>query len=373
MRLARAPQIEDDLGAESLKQALQIHIAYWKSRNPGQILRFGPKEITASRMLTSFENLLKVLESDPQNYKNYVSQNFDFYEVYGDNDWGEAYITGYYEPILDGSHKPKAPLTQPLYKVPEDLVLIDLKAFGQTTSVLRGRVVRGKDSRFQLPSVVPYHARAEIDGNGALKGQKLEWVYVDPIEAFFLQIQGSGKIKLPDGKILRLGYSNQNGHSYVPIGRYLKDHIPLEEMSLQRIENHMRTKMTPIEQQNLMNQNPSYVFFQKLEGEALTAMGTPVVPGRTIATDTRYFPKGALAFLEFEKPQFTDPAQQVPDSYVKTGRIVMDQDTGGAIRGPHRVDLFCGTGAPAKQMSGVMKHPGKLWYLVPRETQTSLP
>src|SRR5690606_6704572 len=167
-------------------------------------------------------------------------------------------------------------------------------------------------------------------------------------------------------KQLRVGYVGQNGHSYEPIGRYLWDVIPKEQMSLQKIERHLRS-LTSEQRQELFNKNPSYVFFRELDQEAVTFMGSPVVPGRTIATDHGFFPKGSLALLQFERPHFNSPEDEEPASWQPVTRVVFDQDTGGAIRGPHRVDLFWGAGPEAKQASGVMKQKGRLVYFVPRK------
>jgi len=189
--------------------------------------------------------------------------------------------------------------------------------------------------------------------------------WVDPIDAFFLEIQGSGVVKFPNGKELRLGYAAQNGHPYVPIGKHLIGVIPKEKITLRAIEDHLRS-LPPEESRKIMNLNPSYVFFRKLQGAGLTYFGTEVSAGRTIATDQAFFPKGALAYLEFEKPNFSSAVDAEPVSWTKTARFVFDQDTGGAIRGPHRVDLFWGKGSDAKQAAGVMKGKGRLVYMVPR-------
>jgi membrane-bound lytic murein transglycosylase A len=214
--------------------------------------------------------------------------------------------------------------------------------------------------------VVPFPSRAQIDGEAVLAKQGLELCYVDPIEAFFFHIQGSGRVQLPGGRSLHLTYAGQNGHPYYPIGKDLFEIIPKEEMSLQRIEAHLRS-LPPNQRQELMNKNPSYVFFAAApEGRGLTYQGTPVVAGRTIATDRGLFPKGALAVLQTQIPVFADAQATVPSQWTSHTRLVLDQDTGGAIRGAGRVDYFWGSGRQAAQAAGVMKSPGKLWYLVPR-------
>jgi len=226
-----------------------------------------------------------------------------------------------------------------------------------TSPILRGRLVKR--------TVLPYFNREEIDSMGLIRNKSNELAYADPIDVFVLQIQGSGVVQFSDGSRLRIGYAAQNGYPYVPIGRFLLGKIPKESMSMQAIENELRS-MPFYEAQDLLNQNPSYVFFDVLDSDAVTSLGTPVRPGRTIATDRQYFPKGALAFLLFEKPVFANEAQMVPDSWSPASRFVMDQDTGGAIRGPGRLDLYWGRGKVARQSAGVIKNRGQLYYLIPK-------
>lgn len=383
MRPTSAPQIRDDESWETLLKGLKVQIEYWSEKDPEEEVRFGPRTLKVSEYLAALQDLLRHSASK-QDLISALESDFEFYEVYGGDKWGEVFVTGYFEPVIQGALKPGESLTQPLYKIPPDLVNVDMSAYAETfphwspfqtwaseqksaPGLIRGRLVPpGKGEN--LAKVIPYFDRREIDSEKALKGQSLELVYVDPLEAFFLQIQGSGEIHLKGGKKMRLGYAAQNGHPYVPIGKYLTEVIPLEKMSLQKIEAYMREILLPEQRQELMNKNPSYVFFTPLEGPALTYAGTEVINGRTIATDWRYFPKGALAYLEFEKPRYEGEELQ----FEKTGRLVFDQDTGGAIRGTHRVDLFCGQGEAAKQMAGVMKHPGTLKYMVPKQKAARL-
>ncbi|MGE0528678.1 MAG: MltA domain-containing protein, partial [Bdellovibrionales bacterium] len=278
-------------------------------------------------------------------------------------------------PVIEGARHPTGRFRQPLYGVPKDMVLVDMSSFASMRSnvspgrgVLRGRLVAPTGG--EMGRIVAYPSRAEIDSSG-LQGQAQVLAYVDPVDAFFLEIQGSGVVHFSDGRELKLGYAAQNGHAYVPVGKFLLDRIPKERMSLQMIESHLRSLPTE-EARRLMWQNPSYVFFQRLPNAGRTFLGTEVVAGRTIATDRSLFPKGTLAFLEFEKPIFRSSEDTEPASWQKTSRFVLDQDTGGAIRGPHRVDLFWGRGPLAKQAAGVMKGRGRLIYFVPRTSETPL-
>ncbi|MEZ4873580.1 MAG: MltA domain-containing protein [Bdellovibrionales bacterium] len=292
---------------------------------------------------------------------------------------GKVFITSYFEPVLEGRLTKTSKYSQPLYGRPKDMTLVDLGEFSRLLPQLEpikdkvleqkssGAVVRGRlvERSGALPKVVPYYDREQIDDKNLLNSDVAEVLaYVDPIDAFFLQIQGSGVVVLPNGKRIRVGYDSQNGHPYVAIGKYLFDVIPRENMSLQAIEEHLRS-LPPEQAQAILNKNPSYVFFRKLDSRGITYFGTEVQSGRTIATDYRYFPKGALCLLNFDIPIFESPKDDVPRDWLPVSRLVFDQDTGGAIRGPGRVDLFWGEGEEAKQAAGVMKQPGRLVYLLP--------
>jgi len=384
MRVAKAspPQIVDDMRLEGLKEALQkTRLAL---RKKPVDLQFGPTTVTAENYILVLDDLVKKLAKmgGGEEFATYLAEHFDLYEVYGGDRWGEVFITSYFEPILEGRKHKTGRFSQALYATPKDLVeirwgqfvetlpqLSDLsgKVFEQKSrqSVLRGRLVAEVG---QMAYVVPYFDRAEIDLQQRLEkypGLVLAWV--DPVDAFFMHIQGSGTIQWPNGKKTRLGYASQNGYPYVPIGRFLLDAIPLENMSLQSIESHIRSR-SPEEVQFILNKNPSYVFFRKLTGDAETFMGAEVTSGRTIATDYSLYPKGGLALLQYEKPVFSTDDTLAPQRWETSMRLVVDQDTGGAIRGPHRVDLYWGKGDAAKQMAGVMRHSGQLHYFVPRKS-----
>ncbi|MCB0391718.1 MAG: MltA domain-containing protein, partial [Bdellovibrionales bacterium] len=353
------------------------------NEDPESRMMFGPVQIKKGKYAAALMELLeyiKNISSKNQLYK-YLKENFDFYEVYGQKKWGEVFITSYFDPSIKGSIKPTKEFTQALYKTPQEMVTINIDKYAEVfpkwslfaeqvleqksrKAIVRGRLISSKNKN-NVPEVVPFYSRKEIDEEKVLKGKNLEIVYVSPIDSFFMQIQGSGIIELPNNKNLRLGYDSQNGHSYVPIGKHLLDIIPLEEMTLQKIEDYLKT-LSAEELQEILNLNPSYVFFRELEGSSQTYFSTNVIAGRTIATDYGLFPKGALAYLEFKRPIFNTENSQEPEVWQDTSRFVFDHDTGGAIRGPARVDLYWGKGSGAKQSAGVMKQWGRLTYLVPK-------
>jgi membrane-bound lytic murein transglycosylase A len=265
-------------------------------------------------------------------------------------------FTGYYEPLLHGSRKRGGKHTVPLYIRPPELVMVDLGDFRED---LKGKRIAGK---VEDGNLVPYPDRKAIDA-GALAGRKLEAVWVDdPIDAFFLHVQGSGRVQLAEGGEIRLGYAAQNGHSYSAIGRELINRGALrrEEVSLQTLRGWLETH--PKEAREVMETNPSYVFFQELEGEGpLGAQGVPLTPGRSLAVDLQYVPLGVPLWLVSGVPS---PREGEPDG--KLRRLLVTQDTGGAIRGPVRGDVFWGFGEAAEAIAGRMKHRGKMWLLLPR-------
>ncbi len=264
----------------------------------------------------------------------------------------DGLFTGYFEPLLHGSLKRTPRYSVPLYKKPNDLVTVQL---GEFNKKLKGQQIYG---RLRANSLVPYAKRAEIE-SGALHGKGLELVWVDdPVDAFFLQIQGSGLVRLPSGKILRVGYAGKNGHPYFAIGRELvaRGALKMEHVSLQTIRAWLVAN--PAEAQAVMNKNLSYVFFRTIEGGGpIGAQGVPLTAGHSLAVDRRYIPLGAPLWLDT-----TDPLS--PGSALR--RLVIAQDTGGAIKGVVRGDLFWGSGDRARNGAGKMKQPGRIFILLPR-------
>lgn len=372
-------EIQDSLSQDSLVLALKQNIQHLEASGVTSF-KLGPYDVSKEQMLAAQKNLLMFVETNgTTKLSEGVQQYFDFLEVYGQSKWGEVFVTSYFDPIIKGSTKPTKELTQPIYKLPPDLVTIQLDQFLEkfpslaiaprdemrsTGSVLRGRLVQPA-KKGEISSVVPYYSREEIDSAQMLKGQKLEMVWVDPIDSFFLQIQGSGRILLPNKKELRVGYAGQNGYRYDAIGKYLKDKIPIEDMTMHTIEAYLRS-IPAGEAQKILNQNASYVFFKENENKSVTFFGSEVIAGRTIATDHRFFAKGVLAYLQVETPVFDDEQSLKPSKFEMKPRLVVDQDTGGAIRGGGRVDLYWGEGAEAKRSAGVMKQTGLLHYLIPK-------
>jgi membrane-bound lytic murein transglycosylase A len=263
-------------------------------------------------------------------------------------------ITGYYEPMLHGTRKRGGAYQTPLYKVPDDLLSIDLASVYPN---LKGMVLRG---RLSGRKVVPYGTRAEIE-RANLSGKELVWVN-DPVEAFFLEVQGSGRIKLDDsGETVRVAYADQNGHPYKAIGRWLVEQgeLTVEQATAQGIKAWIAAH--PERRQELFDVNPSYIFFKE---ERLPdpdvgpkgALGVPLTPERSVAIDPKFLPLGAPIFLATTEPGSDTPLR----------RLVMGQDTGGAIRGAVRADFFFGFGDGAADNAGRMKQSGAIWVLMPK-------
>ncbi len=361
MRLASSrPVFTDTLSKESFFIALRKHIDVMKSsRMVMPVMTFGPTKIPKEKYIASLEAIF----ANQDNWQSYIYDNFDFMEVYGKDEWSEVMATGYYEPLVRGSKKKTDLYSQPMYGTPNDLITIDLKKFAHKFS--KNEKLESLTGRVDNKKFVPYYDRKNIDVDMKLKGQNLELAWVDPVDSFFIQIQGSGVVEFEDGEKMRVGYAAQNGHAYIPIGKFLTHAIPLESMSMQRIKEHLAT-LSEKDKQDVLNKNPSYVFFRKLDSLALTYAGMEVSDGRTIATDLHLFPKGAMAFLDVEEPVFANLEDLEPKSWMPAPRLVFDQDTGGAIRGAGRVDLYFGQGAEASHKAGVMKQKGRLYYLVPK-------
>lgn len=288
---------------------------------------------------------------DDATVRAFFEQRFQPHQATQDDGSDEGLVTGYYEPLLKGDRVRTERARFPLYAVPDDLVTVELASvYPELKNLrLRGKLVGNK--------LVPYATRKEIETAG-LTGKTVAWAD-DAVELFFLQIQGSGRIELPDGRHLRVGYADQNGHPYRSIGKLLveRGELKVEQASMQGIKDW--GERNPDKLGELLAANPSYVFFRELpNGLAgpIGALGVPLTGGRSIAIDPRYIPLGAPVFLSTTQPNSEAPLN----------KLVMAQDTGGAIRGGVRADFFWGFGDAAGEAAGKMKQRGRLWVLLPR-------
>jgi membrane-bound lytic murein transglycosylase A len=259
-------------------------------------------------------------------------------------------ITGYYEPIIDGSRTQSEQHRHPIFGVPEDLVVVDLAAVNPD---LRNQRLRG---RLEGRRLIPYLSRTEIESRG-VPAQVIAWTN-DPVELFFLQVQGSGQVRFDSGERIRIGFADQNGHPYRSLGRYLIDRgeLPLEQTSMQGIKAWAAAN--PAKLQEALNSNPSYIFFRELpptDGPP-GALGVPLSAEYSLAVDRRFAPLGAPVYL----------ATTYPLSEERLERMMAAQDTGGAIRGVVRADFYWGTGPEAGVFAGRMRQQGRMWLMWPR-------
>ena len=285
--------------------------------------------------------------------KDYFYTNFNLYQAKQSDDSTEGLVTGYYQPVLEGSRVKTKKFRIPLYAPPSDLITVDLS---EVYPDLRYMRLRG---RVEGDKLVPYLTREEIAKQGyPLQGNELLWVK-DPVEAFFLEIQGSGVIAFEDGERIQVGYANQNGHPYRSMGRALiqEGELSRHKVSMQSIKAW--AKKNPKKLQKFLNANPSVVFFRELEPGLpgpIGALGIPITAERSVAVDRKYIPLGAPIFLSTTWPNSSKPLNQ----------LMMAQDTGGAIGGGVRVDFYWGQGDKAGQLAGRMKQDGKVWVLLPK-------
>lgn len=324
----------DDLPLSSLVEALKSVVNHVKSAKlTKERIKLGKFEIDRETYTKSLEDLANFLAKEKNLVKvyQYLKDNFYFLEVESDREDHEILLTSYYAALIKGSFTPHGSYKRAIYRTPDN-------------------------TNF---------TRKQIDEENALKGQNLEICYVDPIDAFFLQMQGSGVIDI-NGKKISVGFDGSNDQPYVSIGKLLSDkEIPKDKITLHTVENYLR-KLPPKELQSLLNQNTRYVFFKRQSHDKpITTFGNPAFDGRTIATDGAIFPKGLLAYITFKKPTLKPGTDEVLKTD-EVSRLVIDQDTGSAIKGTGRIDLFWGKGAEAKKYAGVVKSPAKLVYLLPK-------
>ncbi len=362
LQTSPTPELFDGGNPEALKTALEHSIAYYQKKDPATLFQFGSDRYSVTHLIDSLIELKQILAENGlnQRFLQYIQKNYRFYKSAAPR----VLYTGYYEASLKGSWKPTERYRYPLYKKPDDLVRIRLTQFPSLQNrpgipdILRGRLT-------DTNTLVPYYNRKEIDDELQLQDRSLELLFVDnKIDLFFLQIQGSGVIRMVDGETVRVNYADSNGHPYRAIGRHLvqQGYMELKEVSMQSIRGFLENNPDKINE--VFNYNPSYVFFRTVEKGPIGSLGFPVTAFRSIATDRKLFPKGALCFIRTQLPEFKSAGQV--SSWSEFGALVMNQDTGGAIRTPARVDLFTGFGSQAELIAGNMKRYGELYFLVKR-------
>lgn len=346
----------DDDAFNGMAAAATRSLEYYQRLPDSRQFSYGDQTYSAREMEASTQHFLDLLAAyEGAELEAQLQRDFWFFE--SRNEDGQAFFTGYYEPVLRGSVTQTAAFAAPLYAKPEDLVEADLGAFADD---LKGRTLRGK---LQGNRLVPYDNREAIVYQGSLDNRAEPLAFLEnDIEVFFLQIQGSGLVQLDNGTLLRLNYAGQNGHAYFAIGRLLLDQIPREQMSLQSIKEYLYAH--PDEVQEILTANPSYTFFRPVPEGPLGNIEVPLTPGRSLAADRRLLPKGSLAWFETTYPPEAFPEEAGVRPLRRFGVI---QDTGGAIKGHGRADVFWGNGPTAERLAGPMKQTGRLFLLVAKK------
>ncbi len=363
---AQFPDFQDDGSDDSLRSAIEKSLSWYAKNSQEKQVSLGSMSVPAEVFAESIRHFSALADSG-RITADVIRENFDIFRMAPPENSGRIFVTGYYEPVLEGSLKPGAEFRWPIYPVPSDLIEIDLGSFD--SNKFHGERLVG---RLKGKSFVPYYSRSEIDGkkvletpgsqSGAPLAAPLAWLK-DPVDCFFLHIQGSGVIRIGPDRLQKLvGYAGANGRPYYSIGKELIETgaISREEMSLQAIRNYLRSH--PESRDEIMWKNESYVFFKWLSQGPVGSLETVLTAGRSIATDPRFHPRGALAFLVSEKPVYDSCGQIL--RWERFGRWVLNQDAGGAIKGPGRIDLFCGTGEAAERIAGPMKQQGELYYVI---------
>ncbi len=348
----RLPLFADDSDRDSMLRALEQSRAQLDRLPPGRTYALPNRTVTVAELRRTLDLFRAAVASAPPpiDWTALIAGRF---QVLRAAPAGALLFTGYYEPELRASRERSERFRYPLYQLPSDLVDIDL---GKFCSACAGTIAAGrvKDGKFR-----PYYTRAEIE-RGALAGREQELAWLDdPIDAFFLHVQGSGLLRFDDGTFMRVSYAGSNGRPYRSIGKILVERgaIPLEDVSLQSLEDYLRAH--PQERDSLLDQNERYIFFRPVPVGPIGSMGVPLTPGRSIAVDPKAYPLGALSFIRAERPG-------VSGAQLPLARFVFPQDTGAAITGPARVDVFWGSGKAAERIAGPMRSSGELYLLLAR-------
>jgi membrane-bound lytic murein transglycosylase A len=353
------PRLDDDADRESLRQALTQSLIYLQKGSPQKTYPLGTRKISGEEIRSTLTLLQELLDSnnDVPSLERELKARFNLYRLVFPNRSASLLTTGYYEPTLAGSRTPSDKFPFPFYRKPDDLLSIELENF---SSKYKGERLVG---RLLGQKVLPYFSRREIDQEGKLAGRGLELLWTDDrLKLFFMQIQGSGRVMIEDGVSVQLQYRATNGHPYFPIGRELirRGVLRPEEVSLQRIYAYLKDH--PEEQDEILNLNPSYVFFQEARGGPYGSLNVPLTPGRSVAMDLKIFPPGGLAWLTGVKPVFS-PDNQIL-YWVPMNRWVLVQDSGGAIKGPERLDFFWGNGDQAEMAAGHQRQEGTIYFIL---------
>jgi len=321
---------------EALRKAIKNNLEYLESIDNDTEFNYGGRMVRAGDVARTQRTFLQVIDHtvSEEMLGIIMEYMFEWYQAPGTDGRGKVVFTGYYVPEIEGSLSPSEKYRYPLYRPPKDLK---------------------KDS--------PYYTRGQIDGLNVLEGKGFEIAWLaDPVEAYFLHIQGSGTIKLPDGSMIGVHYSGNNGQPYISIGKFMidKDLIRPKDGNVEGIKQYLRNN--PDKLDDILYQNPRYIFFKLTNSPAKGSLQVPLTPGHSIATDPSLFPRGGLSFIKTTSPVVGSSGKI--DDWMDIQRFVVNQDEGAAIKGAGRVDLFWGEGPDAGKGAGFMKEEGELFFLL---------
>lgn len=354
------PEFTDTLFFQDLVVSIDQSLVYFKRVPANRTYNYGEDVYNAAHMITSLETFKAFLDTkpSPKDLNRFIRKSYTVYKSVGGSN-KDVLFTGYFEPTYPGSRTPGPQYPWPVYSMPNDLFQIDLSAFSDAYKGHKQLMAR-VDSNSRR--ILPYYTREQINKQPdfAQKARPVVWL-ANRIDRFFLEIQGSGRVALPDNEIMRLHYAGVNGRKYSAVGKYLIDNneVPKEKMSMQAIREWLTAH--PERMDEVLFTNDSFVFFKEGKGGPFGCINVAVTPVRSIATDTKLFPKGGLAFIQTALPAGVG---QPKEAWPKASLFVLNQDTGGAIKGPGRVDLFCGAGDWADYTAGHMVARGQLYFLV---------
>ncbi len=370
------PVFIDNFDYQELIISIDNSLIYFKKVPLERQYQYGKERYSAAHLIKSLETFKAALLKNSSNkaLNDFIKSNFIVYKAAGNkatdnetaynktayNKNGQVLFTGYFEPNYEGRLNQGDEFQYPVYSTPQDLLEIDLSKFSDKYKNHKRLVARVNDLK---STIVPYYSREQINlmEDFQTKSKPLVWLK-SRVDRFFLEVQGSGRIILDNNKELRIHYAKSNGNAYQSIGRYLikKNEILKENMSMQAIRKWL--ELNPERMDEVLHHNKSFVFFKKETGGPYGCLGVEVTAFRSIATDSYLFPKGGLCFLQLRLPDKADPKPL--KEWEKSSLFVLNQDTGGAIKGSARADLFCGNGEYAKFTAGHMNQYGKLFFLV---------
>jgi len=352
---ADIPFLTDDIDLESLIESAQHQAAYLEKQDLKRVVIFGSDSYDTQWLLLSVRDLLAKLQQKPDSKElnRFLLENYVVYQAGGRSTQKgrRMLVTGYYEPLFSGSLTKEPPFRTPIYSPPKSLV------------VLPGNNGKKKIGRYDQDSTfVEYWSRKEIENNNLLKGNELAFL-ADPFDAFLLHVQGSGRIQLPDKSVRSVRFAGSNGLGYNSIGKLLVDEkiMTLEEVNIPAIRKYLQDH--PDQRQRILQHNPRFIFFSW--GDALAPKGSSgetLTPGRSIAMDTSALPGGTIGYLISQRP--VEGPDGTVSGWTPLTRFVFPQDSGAAIKGTGRVDVFWGNGSYAEFTANHMKEDGKLYFLV---------